>query len=129
MKTSLIPLLLALALAACATQEPVSPASSAKLPAIDGKVLGRGSLEGRILGSLRPGSRFARLEIGMTRAEVESLIGAPFEVIVQSSGTAWVPFYFGSDAWSLASFYKDEGVLVFNADSHLILIDTTTVPH
>lgn len=126
MKTLLTASLLVLALAACAAQAPLAPVAPAKSAVADGKVVGRGSVEGRILGSLRPGSRFAGLEIGMTRAEVERLLGVPSEVIVQSSGTAWVPFYFGSDAWSLASFYKDEGVLVFNADSRLILIDAST---
>ncbi len=89
------------------------------------KVIGREKLEGRILGRFASGARFARLEIGMSRSEVETLIGVPDSVEVHSTGTAWVPYYFGADAWSIASNYKGEGRLVFNADSLLILIDAS----
>lgn len=89
------------------------------------KVIGRENVEGRILGHFVPGGQFSKLEIGMTRTEVEQLIGSPASVLVRSVGTGWVPFYFGSDAWSTASHYKGEGQLVFNTDSRLILIDAS----
>jgi hypothetical protein len=89
------------------------------------KVIGRENVEGRILGRFVPGDRFSKLEIGMTRPEVEKLIGLPSAVLAHSAGTGWVPFYFGSDAWSTTSHYKGEGQLVFNADSRLILIDAS----
>jgi hypothetical protein len=87
--------------------------------------MGQERLEGRIIGRLAPGSVFSVLEIGMKRAEVEKLIGAPKLVDAQSAGVGWMPFYFGSDAWSTESYYKGEGRLVFNADSRLILIDVS----
>lgn len=89
------------------------------------KVIGREKLEGRILGRFASGARFAALEIGMSRSKVEKRLGRPDSVEVHSTGTAWVPYYFGTDGWSIASNYKGEGRLIFNADSLLILIDAS----
>lgn len=99
------------------------PAHTAKEPVRE--VMGRERVEGRIIGRLAPGGRFFALEIGMSRTEVEKLIGQPRSIDAQSAGISWVPYYFGSDAWSTESYYKGEGRLVFNADSRLILIDAS----
>lgn len=88
-------------------------------------VIGRDSISGQIVGTIMPKSHFAALQIGMTRAEVEQIVGRPTDVAAQSAGIAWVPYYFGSDAWRTESYYKGEGRLVFNTDSRLVLIDVS----
>lgn len=116
--------LMLLGLAACAGNGSSGlPAHTANEPVR--QVVGREREEGRIIGRLAPGGLFFVLEIGMTRSEVEQLIGAPKTIDARSSGISWVPYYFGSDSWSTESYYKGEGRLVFNADSRLILIDAS----
>lgn len=87
------------------------------------KVIGREGVEGRILGSLAPSGRFARLQIGMSRIEVEKLAGRPDSVDIHTSGLVAVPHFSGLEAWSIASHYPGEGRLIFNADQRLVLID------
>lgn len=124
MKSCLVVCALLLGLSACAGPAGISlPAHARSEPVRE--VMGRERMEGRIIGRLNPGGSFQKLEIGMSRAEVEKLIGHPKTVDAQSAGIGWVPYYFGSDAWSTESYYKGEGRLVFNSDSRLILIDAS----
>jgi len=112
-------------LAACGTQvkrplpEAASPAPLAKIS------VGQDNVSGQIIGDIPHGSRFAKLQIGMTRTEVEQLVGRPTDITAQSLGTAWVPYYFGSDTWHTESYYHGEGRLVFDTNSHLVLIDVS----
>jgi len=88
-------------------------------------VVGKDQLQGQIVGNVAANSRFAKLQIGMSRADVEHLIGVPTDIGVQTSGTAWVPYYFGSDNWRTENYYKGEGRLVFDTNSRLVLIDVS----
>ncbi|MDP5238909.1 outer membrane protein assembly factor BamE [Uliginosibacterium sp. 31-16] len=88
-------------------------------------VIGKDGIHGQIVGNLPTGANFSRLQIGMSRSEVEALVGRPTELDAQATGTAWVPYYFGSDTWSTESYYRGRGRLVFNADSRLVLIDVS----
>lgn len=88
-------------------------------------VIGKDQLQGQIVGNIAANSRFAKLQIGMSRVDVERLIGAPTDIGVQTSGTAWVPYYFGADNWRTENYYKGEGRLVFDTNSRLVLIDVS----
>ena len=107
-------------LAACSSQ-----ASRNNTPATVQAVTGKSQIQGQIVGKIAATNKFAPLRIGMTRNEVEILVGRPTEIGAQSTGTAWVPYYFGSDTWSTESYYQGHGRLVFNADSYLVLIDVS----
>lgn len=112
-------------LTACSTQAK-KPAEEIAAPVPQSKtVVGRDHVNGQVVGDLSDSSRFAKLEIGMSRTDVEKIVGRPNDLTAQSVGTAWVPYYFGSDTWHTESYYRGEGRLVFDTNSRLVLIDVT----
>lgn len=72
-----------------------------------------GAYEGEIVGNIAPNSRFAKLQIGMTMAEVSSMIGAADDMHRHETGKRWIPFYFGNDSQRIQTSYKNEGCLTF----------------
>jgi ABC-type phosphate transport system substrate-binding protein len=72
-----------------------------------------GRFEGEIVGNIAPGSRFARLQIGMTLEEVTALIGAPDNMVRHETGKRWIPFYYGNDSQRVQVLYRREGCLTF----------------
>ncbi|OYX31653.1 MAG: hypothetical protein B7Z03_03650 [Hydrogenophilales bacterium 32-62-9] len=72
-----------------------------------------GSFEGEIVGTIAPDSRFAKLKIGMTMAEVNKLIKAPDDLQRHETGKRWIPFYFGDDAQRMQATYTGEGCLTY----------------
>ena len=49
----------------------------------------------------------------MGQKEVQDLIGMPNDSHSYSTGKAFIPFYFGKDAFRFETFYKKEGSLTF----------------
>lgn len=92
------------------------------------KVKGLDGWEGEITGKPAPGSKFAQLEIGMSRAQVQSIVGAPTDEGAYMTGKAWIPWYFGSDRYRHEFAYKGQGRLVFagsggfDTNAHLVWI-------
>lgn len=78
-------------------------------------------VEGVIVGKPAAGSKFAKLKIGMTSAQVTKQIGQPTKQWTHPTGKAAIPFYFGADRWALQYSYKSEGVLTFNAGGDQVL--------
>ena len=72
-----------------------------------------GRFEGEIVGNVTAGSRFARLQIGMTFEQVTALIGAPDNMIRHETGKRWIPFYYGNDSQRVQVLYRREGCLTF----------------
>ena len=72
------------------------------------------AVEGEIVGKPAPGSKFAKLKIGLTLAQVNSLIGPPTKEWTHPTGKMAIPFYFGPDRWVIQYAYKDEGLLTLN---------------
>jgi hypothetical protein len=72
-----------------------------------------GRFEGEVVGAVAPGSRFARLQIGMTLEEVTALIGAPDNMVRHETGKRWIPFYYGNDSQRVQVLYRREGCLTF----------------
>ncbi|MFM0039928.1 hypothetical protein PQQ53_19275 [Paraburkholderia strydomiana] len=90
------------------TQQPTSTA--------DGRSIQRvhvGKADGEIVGAPAKNSKFAKLRIGMGQREVEDLIGVPNDTHSYTTGKAFIPFYFGKDAYRIETFYKKEGSLTF----------------
>ena len=126
MNTSAYALTLALAaalsLAGCASQKPATPPAQASAPATPSVATGKGravksrdgKFEGEVIGQARPGSKFAKLQIGMQMSEVQNAFGrAPDRLHTYESGKRWIPFYFGNDARRMQVLYKGEGCLIF----------------
>ena len=118
---SIAVLLMAGLLTACATSQPKSASTQpAVTPAVseasgDTKIVKStdGSFDGEIVGTIKPNSRFSKLKIGMTMAEVNSLIKAPDDLQRHETGKRWIPFYFGDDAQRMQAFYSGEGCLTY----------------
>ena len=92
------------------------------------KVKGLDGWEGEITGKPAPGSKFTQLQIGMSRAQVQSIVGAPTDEGAYMTGKAWIPWYFGSDRYRHEFAYKGQGRLVFagsggfDTNAHLVWI-------
>lgn len=72
-----------------------------------------GTYSGEIVGTIKPGSKFSKLKIGMTMAQVQKLIKAPDDMTRHETGKRWIPFYFGNDSQRLQTFYEGEGCLTY----------------
>jgi hypothetical protein len=106
-----------LVLGACA-QGGTSPTPSTTSAAPSGnKVIGLNGTEGEVHGSIHPGSKFSRVQIGMGATEVESIIGAPTDTASHITGKAFIPFYFGGDTSQTEKFYRGEGQLTYSPQS------------
>ena len=66
-------------------------------------------------------SKFAKLQIGMARAEVHSIIGTAGAFKIIPSGKAWIPFYYGADRTRTIEYYKNEGRLVYSGGNDRLI--------
>ena len=83
-------------LAACGPQRP---------PAAEGNK--------SVIGTPAPGSKFAKVRIGMGEKEVTDLIGPATDVSGHITGKAFIPFYFGSGTVEVDAHYRGEGILTY----------------
>jgi len=60
-----------------------------------------------------PDSALAKVQIGMTQVQVQSILGAPTHEVSYESGKRWIPWYFGSDVRRTEWAYKGLGRVVF----------------
>jgi len=79
------------------------------------KVKGLDDWEGEITGKPKAGSKFAKLQIGMTTYQVMQLLGQPDDMGAHPTGKAFIPFYFGSDKFRTEVVYKGVGRLLFSS--------------
>ncbi|MET0543853.1 MAG: hypothetical protein ABWZ88_19080 [Variovorax sp.] len=87
---------------------------SSKVEAGSGRtVKGINDYEGEITGNPGAGSKFTRLQIGMSSRQVTDLIGPPTDQGAYVTGKAFIPFYFGGDRHRYEMTYKGQGRLVF----------------
>ncbi len=80
-------------------------------------VTGRGGWRGEILGTPAPGSRFSKLEIGMSVAEATNIAGRPSDQGAYLTGQAFNPFHFGAGKSRFELVYKNQGRLIFDNPS------------
>lgn len=81
------------------------------------KVKGLGDWEGEITGKPAPGSKFTKLQIGMSMRQAVDLAGQPTDQGAYVTGKAWIPFYFGSDRHRYEMVFKGQGRLIFAGGS------------
>jgi hypothetical protein len=91
------------------------------------KVKSKDGVEGEIFGTPAAKSKFAKVEIGMNRIQVERLIGAPNDSDSHITGRNFQPFYFGGDTQRYEAFYKNEGQLTFSNNSRYSIPDTLII--
>src|SRR5712671_1169034 len=116
--------------AAAAPAASSSKATAATAPArTDGrKVKSKdGKVDGEIFGTPAAKSKFAKLEIGMSRTVVEKLIGVPDDSDTHITGRQFTPFYFGGDTQRYEAFYKNEGQLTYSNGSRYSAPDTLII--
>ena len=117
--TARLTLLAAVAIVAagCASQGTNSSATTAAQTPNYGsiqKVKSRdGSVDGELVGTVVPGGKFSKLQIGMKMPEVLRLVGGPDGMDSHETGKRWIPFYFGGDARRIQAYYKGEGCLTY----------------
>src|SRR5690349_11094484 len=110
-----------------ASASKTAPASAAartdgrKVKSKDGKV------DGEIFGTPAPKSKFAKLQIGMSRTVVGKLIGGPDVSDTHITGRQFTPFYFGGDTLHYDAYYKREGSLTYSNRSRGSAPDTLIV--
>jgi hypothetical protein len=68
-----------------------------------------------VIGTPAPGSKFAKVKLGMTMREVFAKIGRPDAQWERPTGKSHIPFYYGDDRWVIECSYKREGRLTFNS--------------
>ncbi|WP_284618074.1 hypothetical protein [Aquabacterium humicola] len=91
---------------------------SSKVEAGSGQqVKGLGGWEGEITGKPAPGSKFTKLQIGMSMRQAIDLAGQPTDQGAYVTGKAWIPFYFGSDRHRYEMVFKNQGRLIFAGGS------------
>lgn len=92
------------------------------------QVKGLDDWEGEITGKPAPGSKFTRLQIGMSAKQALDLVGQPTDQGAYITGKAFIPFFFGSDRYRYEMAFKGQGRLIFagsagfDSNSHLIWI-------
>ena len=94
-----------------------APSAKAETPKDTQTVKGINDWEGEITGKPAPGSRFTKLQIGMSMKQVTDLIGQPTDQGAYMTGKAWIPFYYGSDRYRHEMVYKGQGRLIFAGGS------------
>jgi hypothetical protein len=100
--------------AAAAPVAAATPASTAAKPQARTVKSRDGSFTGEIVGTAAEGSKFAKLQIGMSTAEVQTVFDrVPDRSHTYESGKRWIPFYFGNDARRMQVLYRGEGCLIF----------------
>jgi outer membrane protein assembly factor BamE (lipoprotein component of BamABCDE complex) len=82
------------------------------------KVTGINGYSGEILGTPVSGSKFSRLQIGMTVAQVADILGTPSQQGNYVTGQAFNPFNFsGAGSTRYQMIYKNQGRLIFDSPS------------
>jgi len=81
-------------------------------------VKGLGGWEGEITGKPAPGSKFTKLQIGMSMRQAVDLVGTrPTDQGAYMTGKAWIPFYYGADRHRYEMVFKGQGRLIFAGGS------------
>jgi hypothetical protein len=112
---------------------PAPAASGSKAATAPARTDGRkvkskdGKVDGEIFGTPAAKSKFAKLEIGMSRTAAEKLIGVPDDSDTHVTGRQFTPFYFGGDTQRYEAFYKNEGQLTYSNSSRYGAPDTLII--
>ncbi|MGB4065257.1 MAG: hypothetical protein WBK19_15645 [Azonexus sp.] len=76
-----------------------------------------GTFDGEVYGSIPPGSKWAKLQIGMHQSEVERILGVTANIRAYVTAKAWIPFYFGGDSHRYEAVYAGQGSVAYTGGS------------
>lgn len=77
-----------------------------------------GTFEGEVYGNIPPGSKWAKLQIGMEQPEVERILGGTSnDVRTMPTGKAFIPFYYGTDRYRYEVVYRGQGSVSYTGGS------------
>ncbi|MBU1363974.1 MAG: hypothetical protein KKE51_09160 [Gammaproteobacteria bacterium] len=76
-----------------------------------------GTFDGEVYGSIPPGSKWAKLQIGMHQSEVERILGTTSNIRGYVTAKAWIPFYFGGDSHRYEAVYAGQGSVAYTGGS------------
>ncbi|MDP2882554.1 MAG: hypothetical protein Q8N89_13325 [Azonexus sp.] len=76
-----------------------------------------GTFDGEVYGSIPPGSKWAKLQIGMHQSEVERILGVTSNIRAYVTAKAWIPFYFGGDSHRYEAVYAGQGSVAYTGGS------------
>lgn len=76
-----------------------------------------GTFEGEVYGTIPPGSKWAKLQIGMHQSEVERILGVTANIRAYVTAKAWIPFYFGGDSHRYEAVYAGQGSVAYTGGS------------
>lgn len=76
-----------------------------------------GTFEGEVYGTIPPGSKWSRLQIGMHQSEVERILGVTANIRAYVTAKAWIPFYFGGDSHRYEAVYAGQGSVAYTGGS------------
>ena len=76
-----------------------------------------GTYDGEVYGNIPPGSKWSRLQIGMTQIEVERILGATPNIRAYVTGKAFIPFYYGTDRHRYEAVYAGQGSVAYTGGS------------
>jgi hypothetical protein len=95
--------MMVVALGACAAQtsQPSNAGAATTSQSADGSV------------PIPASSPLAKVQLGMRKTQVTSVLGAPNDENSYPTGKMWIPFYFGDDARRTSWYYKGIGRVVF----------------
>jgi hypothetical protein len=65
-----------------------------------------------------PGSKLARVQVGMSEAQVIEILGPPTSQQNYVTGKAWIPWYYGPDTSRLDYRYKGVGLISFSRNRY-----------
>ncbi|MDY6459087.1 hypothetical protein [Acinetobacter faecalis] len=73
-----------------------------------------GSYTGEIVGNVAS-TKFSKLKIGMSKRQVEDLVGMPSDSRSYQTGKAWIPIAgaFSQDTYRTQTYYKNTGRLIY----------------
>lgn len=104
--------------------EPVAPPPPATKESTSGKACNPcvlkskdGTFDGEVYGSIPPGSKWAKLQIGMHQSEVERILGVTSNIRAYVTAKAWIPFYFGGDSHRYEAVYAGQGSVAYTGGS------------
>jgi hypothetical protein len=96
-----------------------APATSGERPIAKGdrvEVKGINDWSGYVIGKPGAGSKFSRLQIGMSANQVISMVGPEDYQRTFPTGKAFIPFYRGSGRFETLFSFKGQGRLYFASD-------------
>jgi len=76
-----------------------------------------GTFDGEVYGSIPPGSKWAKLQIGMHQSEVERILGVTSNIRGYVTAKAWIPFYYGGDSHRYEAVYAGQGSVAYTGGS------------